>query len=123
MSLKTQMAADFAGVVLDQGEFAESVTYTAPDLTITTCSAVWIPREGITEYEDEIGRRARRREGDLYVSSDPADGIALPVVDAAVQVGGEVYKVAAVGELEAGVWTLTLRRLDVIEQGATKIRG
>lgn len=122
MSLKTQMAADFANVVLNTDEFAESVAYTAPDGTITTCTAMWIPREAVTEYEEDIGRRSRRREGDLYVSNDPAEGIALPVVDAAVQVGGEAYKVAAVGELEAGVWTLLLRRVDVIEQGATKIR-
>lgn len=122
MSLKTQMAADFTDIVLNEDEFAESVAYIAPDGTITTCTAAWIPREGITEYEDEVGRRVRRREGDLYVSGDPSEGIVVPVVDATVQVGGETYKVAAVGELEAGVWTLALRRMDVIEQGAAKIR-
>lgn len=83
----------------------------------TACAGVFDPDEAVTEYDE--GRRARIREGDYFVSSAV---VALPVVDDAITIDAEDWKVAAISEKVGGTWKLRLRRVDVIEQGATKIR-
>jgi hypothetical protein len=118
MSLRDQIQDDIDTVILNTGDFAESVTYTDADGADTVMNAVVM--RGILTYLDGSDGTAESHPVDVFVSltdlTQPARGDEITVVAPAT--GTETYRVDAWRYQEGG-WMLHCLRLADREIGGT----
>lgn len=75
MSLKDQMAIDAKTVFINNGEFAEEITYTPAGGTAKIIRAVIVRKELLPS--DEVNNRSLKNQAEVYVSTDPLEGISF----------------------------------------------
>ena len=107
MTLREQMAADVAGVFLNDEEHAESVTYTPANGVARTITAIVNEDGGL---EDQDGRLADRIYAWVFVARSGTTGIDDPQVNdtLAVTRGGEEVRFTYAGGVsdadDSGWW-------------------
>lgn len=75
MSLKDQMALDAKSVFLNGGEFAEEIAYTPAGGSAKLIKAVVVRKE--LSPADENTGRSLKNQAELYILTDPLEGIAF----------------------------------------------
>ena len=120
MTLKSQIAADVASVLLNTDEFAEDVTYTPSGEAAKSIKAVF-DYEGFTPEDAEDGR-VQRHDATLFISTDATLGIANPNAKDQVTISSEVWDIVRVMESGNGAARLQLVRFVPEEKSSEKLR-
>jgi hypothetical protein len=75
MSLKDQMAFDAKTVFLNNGEFAEEITYKPAGGAAKLIQAVIVRKELLPS--DEVNGRSLKNQAEVYISTDPLEGVSF----------------------------------------------
>lgn len=115
MSFRDNLAEDIDKVFLNKDEFAEDIIYNHAEDDAKTIKAVFSEDLATIEYQ-ETGQ-VYRREGTVFISTDPDDGIADPGYSDTVTINGEVWSVVSIAHKVGGMAEIVVVRLEAVEKG------
>jgi len=126
MTLRAQIAADVANVVLNAADFAESVVYTpgggpagAGGAAVTIRAIV--SYEPVAETEQPDGR-GTLRVARLRIAADAANGVAEPALHDVVEIAGVEWSVAEYRHGNTGMHELVVQRFESVEKSRRDYR-
>lgn len=118
MTLKAQMSSDVSDILLNEDEHAESVTYTFPNGTRVTCSAIVDITEQFRESEHSDGS-VLLMQGMVYLSNADVDN---PRNGDEIEIRGKKYKVEG-GKYDGfGLHMLEVIRIEPTERSRQDYR-
>lgn len=120
-TLAEQMVSDVSVVLLNTAEHAETVTYTPSSGSPRSVVAIVDSVEELDAQAFPDGQhRIRRRRA--FVADNATTGVAAPTDKDTVTIDSEAWSVAAAKDDRAGMWELTLVRIESVEKSAQGYR-